>query len=153
MDLKQELKNLYENRLLENENKIQEFEESLAKVLEYGSVSVIPGLCFVFDDDTEQFEIMFGLIHGIERLYKNNIEEGLTYFAQAIPKILSQGAEWVKILHYRILNHPGVRIIYRNVLLKQDPSIVGNIKNLLIEIKNEDADMFSKPVDEVLNSI
>ncbi|WP_342497862.1 Imm30 family immunity protein [Bacillus sp. FSL L8-0654] len=153
MDIKQELKSLYDNRLLENENNIQEFEESLAKVLDYGSVSDIPDLCLVFDDDTEQFEVMFGLVHGIERLYKNNTEEGLSYFAKAIPQILNQAAEWVEILHYRILNHPEVRLVYRNVLSKQDPFIVDNIKDLLIEIKNEDPDMFSKSVDEVINNI
>ncbi|UDB47219.1 MULTISPECIES: Imm30 family immunity protein [Bacillus] len=153
MNLKQELKSLYDNRLLENENNIKEFEESLAKVLDYGSVSVIPDLCLVFDDDTEQFEVMFGLVHGIERLYKNNTEEGLSYIAKAIPQILNQASEWIEILHYRILNHPEVRLVYRNVLSKQDPFIVDNIKELLIEIKNEDPDMFSKSVDEVINNI
>ncbi|MEC0715375.1 Imm30 family immunity protein [Bacillus licheniformis] len=153
MDLKQELKKLYDNRFLENENEIQEFEESLAKVIDYGDVSAISELCLAFDDDTEQFEVMFGLVHGIERLYKNNIEEGLTYIAKAIPKILNQGEEWIEILHYRILNHPEVRLAYRNVLSKQDPSIVDNIKDLLTEIKNEDPDMFSKSVDEVISCI
>ncbi|ARC72535.1 MULTISPECIES: Imm30 family immunity protein [Bacillus] len=153
MDIKPDLKKIYENRLLESEDEVQEFEESLAKVLDYGDVSVIPDLCRAFDDDTEQFEVMFGLVHGIERLYKNNIEEGLTYIAIAVPELLSRAEEWVEILHYRILNHPEVRLAYRNVLSKLDSSIVVNIKDLLTEIKNEDPDMFSVSVDEVISDI
>ncbi|OIS80672.1 Imm30 family immunity protein [Bacillus licheniformis] len=153
MDIKSELKKIYENRLLESENEVQEFENSLAKVLDNGDVSVIPDLCLAFDDDTEQFEVMFGLVHGIERLYKNNIEEGLTYVARAVPEILSQAEEWVEILHYRILNHPEVRLAYRNVLSQLDSSIAVSIKDLLTEIKNEDPDMFSVSVDEVISNI
>lgn len=153
MDIKSELKKIYENRLLESENEVQEFENSLAKVLDNGDVSVIPDLCLAFDDDTEQFEVMFGLVHGIERLYKNNIEEGLTYVARAVPEILSQAEEWIEILHYRILNHPEVRLAYRNVLSQLDSSIAVSIKDLLTEIKNEDPDMFSVSVDEVISNI
>jgi len=153
LDIKLELKKIRNNRLLENENEIQEFEESLAKVLDYGDISVIPDLCLALDDDTEQFEVMFGLVHGIERLYKNNIEEGLTYIAKAVPKILNQAEEWIEILHYRILNHPEVRLAYCNVLSKLDSSLMDTIKELLIEIKNEDPEMFSESVDEVIRDI
>ena len=70
MDIKSHLERLYDNRLLENENEIRDFNESLMEVIEYNDVSVITDLCLVLDDETEQFEVMFGLIHGIESLYK-----------------------------------------------------------------------------------
>ena len=82
------------------------------EVIEYNDVSVITDLCLVLDDETEQFEVMFGLIHGIESLYKNNIEEGLVCIAKAVPKMINSAKEWVEILHYRILNHPQVRLAY-----------------------------------------
>lgn len=153
MDIKTCLKKLHDNRLLENEIEIQEFEDSLSKILDHGDVSVISDLCLVFDDNTEQFEVMFGLVHGIESLYKNNIEEGLTFVAKAVPKMINQAKEWVKVLHYRILNHSQVRLAYGRVLSQLDSSIVVTIKNLLIEIKNEDPEMFSKAVDEVVSSM
>lgn len=153
MDIKTCLKKLHDNRLLENEIEIQEFEDSLSKILDHGDVSVISDLCLVFDDSTEQFEVMFGLVHGIESLYKNNIEEGLTFVAKAVPKMINQAKEWVKVLHYRILNHSQVRLAYGRVLSQLDSSIVVTIKNLLIEIKNEDPEMFSKAVDEVVSSM
>lgn len=39
-----------------------------------------------FDDDTEQYEIMLRLVHGIEHLYKENIEEGLYLIAYSCSK-------------------------------------------------------------------
>lgn len=81
MDTKEHLNRLYDNRLLENENEIQEFNESCIRVIECNDVSIIPDLCLVFDDDTEQPEVMFSLIHGIEGLYENHIEEGLKCIA------------------------------------------------------------------------
>lgn len=96
---------------------------------------------------------MFGLIHGIESLYKNNIEEGLVCIAKAFPKMISSAQEWVETLHYRILNHPQVRLAYGKVLSGFDPSITISIKELLIDIKNEDPDMFSESVNEVIKSI
>ena len=164
MDIKSHLKRLYDNRLLENENEIRDFNESLMEVIEYNDVSVITDLCLVLDDETEQFEVMFGLIHGIESLYKNNIEEGLVCIAKAVPKMINSAKEWVEILHYRIwklvqlrrqiiLNHPQVRLAYGKVLSEFDPSITISIKELLIDIKNEDPDMFSESVNEVIKSI
>ena len=153
MDIKKYLKKLYDNRLLESSNQIHEFEDSLTKVLDYGDVSVIPDLCLAFDDDTEQFEVMFGLVHGIESLYKNNIEEGLTFIARSVPIIINQAKEWVEVLHYRILNHPQIRLAYGKVLAQLDPSIINIIKGLLLEIKNEDPEMFSKAVDEVISDM
>ncbi|MUK87443.1 hypothetical protein GMD78_03385 [Ornithinibacillus sp. L9] len=54
-----------------------------------GDKSVNTELCMRFDNDTEQYEIMFGLVHGIEHLYKENIEEGLYLIAIAVPSVAS----------------------------------------------------------------
>ncbi|VXC56373.1 conserved hypothetical protein [Bacillus sp. 349Y] len=147
------MRRLYDHRLLENENEVRDFNESLIEVLAYNDVSVITELCFVLDDETEQFEVMFGLIHGIESLYKNNIEEGLGCIAEAFPNMITSAKEWAEILHYRILNHPQVRSVYEKVLLGLDPSITLSIKELLIDLKKEDPDLFSESVNEVIKSI
>ena len=67
--------------------------------------------------------------------------------------MINSAKEWVEILHYRILNHPQVRLAYGKVLSEFDPSITISIKELLIDIKNEDPDMFSESVNEVIKSI
>ena len=135
LDTKEHLNRLYDNRLLENENEIQEFNESCIRVIECNDVSIIPDLCLVFDDDTEQPEVMFSLIHGIEGLYENHIEEGLKCIATAAPSMMSGAQDWIEIIHYRILNNPQIRTVYGKVLSQFDISITSSIKELLLEIK------------------
>ncbi len=153
MDVKLELKKVYTNRLLQSQKEISSFEAALGNLIGLGDVSVITGLCLGFDDDTEQYEIMFGLIHGIEHLYKENIEEGLYLIAIAVPSVIDRAREWMEVLHYRILNHEQVRKIYGSVLSKLDDKSKEIIINLLNDIKSEDPNMFSNSVDEVLEAI
>nr|WP_138224741.1 Imm30 family immunity protein [Paenibacillus algicola] len=96
---------------------------------------------------------MFGLVHGIEYLYKENMEEGLYLIAIAVPSVIDRAREWMEVLHYRILNHEQVRKVYGSVLSKLDDNSKETIINLLWDIKSEDPDMFSNSVDEVLKAI
>ena len=153
MEVDLELKKVYTNRLLQSQKEISSFEAALGNLIGLGDVSVITGLCLGFDDDTEQYEIMFGLIHGIEHLYKENIEEGLYLIAIAVPSVIDRAREWMEVLHYRILNHEQVRKIYGSVLSKLDDKSKEIIINLLKDIKSEDPNMFSNSVDEVLEAI
>lgn len=153
MDVKSELNKIYTNRLLQSQEEIYAFEEALGNLIGLGDKSVITDLCMGFDDDTEQYEIMFGLIHGIEHLYKENIEEGLHLMALTVPCVIDRAREWMEILHYRILNHEQVRKMYGSILSKLDDKTKGIIINLLRDIKNEDPNMFSHSVDEVLKAI
>lgn len=152
MNIETHLESLYNNRLMENETEIHEFEVSLSKVLELGDMSDIQDLCLAFDDKTHQFEIMFGLVHVIEHLYRINLKEGLTLIAKSIPKIIKQATEWIEILHYRILNQPQVRLVYREVLYEIDTDIAVNIRGLLIKIKDEDPEGFKDAVTNVIKN-
>lgn len=153
MNVKLEIDRIYRNRLLQSEKEINAFEEALSNLINLGDTSVIADLCMGFDDNTEQYEIMFELVHGIEHLYKDNIEEGLNLIAVAVPRVIDRAREWLEVLHYRILNHDQVRKIYSNVLSKLDEKTKKIIINLLKEIKEEDPEMFSKSVNEVLKTI
>lgn len=153
MDEKSEINKIYTNRLLQSQEEIDAFEEALGNLIGLEDKSVITELCMGFDDDTEQYEIMFGLVHGIEHLYKENIEEGLYLIAIAVPSVIDRARVWMEVLHYRILNHEQVRRIYGCVLSKLDDNSKGIIINLLREIKSEDPNMFSNSVDEVLKAI
>ncbi len=151
--MKSELNKIYTNRLLQSKEEIDAFEEALGNLIGLEDQSVITELCMGFDDDTEQYEIMFGLVHSIEHLYKEKIEEGLYLIAIAVPSVIDRAREWMEVLHYRILNHGQVRKIYGSVLSKLEDNSKEIIMNLLRDIKNEDPDMFSNSVDEVLKAI
>lgn len=153
MDVKSYINKVYSNRLLQNQEEIIEFEQALGKLISSEDVSIIGDLCMGFDDDTEKYEVMFGLVHGIEKLYKERIEEGLNLIALAVPRVINRAKEWMEVLHYRILNHEQVRITYGKVLAKIDIKTKEVIINLLNNIKDEAPDMFGKPVDEVLKSL
>lgn len=153
VNVKSELNKIYTNRLLQSQKEIYEFEEALGNLIDLGDKSIITDLCKGFDDETEQYEVMFGLIHGIENLYKENIEEGLYLIALAVPSVIDRAREWMEVLHYRILNHEQVRRIYGSVLSKLDDKTKEIIINLLRDIKSEDPNMFSNSVDEVLKAI
>ncbi|WP_152655075.1 Imm30 family immunity protein [Oceanobacillus sp. CFH 90083] len=153
MDVKSELNKIYTNRLLQSQEEIDAFEEALGNLIGLEDKSVITELCMGFDDDTEQYEVMFGLVHGIEHLYKEKIEEGLYLIAIAVPSVIDRAREWMEVLHYRILNQEQVRKIYGSVLSKLDDNSNEIIMNLLRDIKSEDPDMFSNSVDEVLKAI
>ena len=153
MDVKSESKRIYTNRILQSQKEISEFEEALSNLISLRDTSIIYELCMGFDDNTEQYEIMFGLVHGIEHLYKDNIEEGLYLLALAVPSVIDRAKEWMEVLHYRILNHEKVRRLYGSVLSKLDIKTREVVINLLREIKSEDPSMFGNSVDEVLKVI
>lgn len=153
MDIKSELTKIYKNRFLRSQKEISNFEGALSNLIGLGDTSVITDLCMGFDDDTEQYEIMFGLVHGVEHLYKENIEEGLYFIAKAVPSVLDRAREWMEILHYRILNNDQVRSLYGDTLSKVDIKTKETIINLLNDIKKEDPNIFGNSVDEVLKEI
>lgn len=150
MSVKTELKKVYTNRLMQTGDEIIEFEEALSNLMVVGDTSIVGELCMGFDDDTEHHEVMFGLIHGIEYLYKDNIEDGLFLIAQATPGVIDRAREWVEILHYRILNDEQSRRLYGGVLSKLDSETKEIIINLLKDIRSEDLTRISNSVDEVL---
>ena len=119
---------------MRTENEIRAYELALEKLITLNDISVIDKLCYGFDDDTEHHEVMFGLVHGIEFLYQNKAEEGLRLIAISVPKIISQAREWVEILHFRILNHPQVRLSYAHVLSLLDEFTRSEIMKLLNKI-------------------
>jgi len=153
MDVSLELNKLYTNRLMRTEDEIYEFELALERLIRLQDFSIIDQLCYGFDDDTEHHEVMFGLVHGIEFLYQNKIEEGLQLIALSVPKIINQAREWVEILHFRILNHPQVRLSYSHVLSLVDDFTRNEVIKLLTEIKAENTEQFGGSVDEVIGRI
>ncbi|WP_377887525.1 Imm30 family immunity protein [Alkalihalobacillus sp. R86527] len=153
MNIQLQLMKVYSNRFLQTPEEISEFEVALEQLISGGDTSLISDLCKVFEDGTENHEVMFSLVHSVEFLYKKNLEEGLKLIAIAVPKVIFNAKEWMEVIHYRILNHPEVRLVYGKVLSKIDLSIRLQIIDLLNDIKNEDPDMFGNSVDEVMMKI
>lgn len=150
MDLKTAVRNINTNRFMRSEVEIQQFEIALEEVMKRGDYFLIDDLCLCFDDDTEHHEVLFGLVHTIEHLYSKNEEKGLQRMAISVPNMLAKSNEWAKILHYRILNNPQIRLSYRKVIEQLEKPVKDTICNFLLVIKDEDPHLFGESVDQVI---
>ena len=63
---KELINQLYNNRLLRNRQEIEKFEEGLELASQAIQEDDISELCSIFDDNTMDDEVMFGLVHLIE---------------------------------------------------------------------------------------
>ena len=88
-------------------------------------------MCIVFEDETQEEEVMFGLVHFIE-----DFEMGkyLTEMPKALPKMVESAKEWAMLLNIRILNNDLYRSEYAKVLVGMNHDIQLTIINLLNEI-------------------
>lgn len=77
VNVRSALNKIYHNRLLQTPEEIAAFEQALKNLISVADVSSIRDLCKGFDDETEVPEIMFGLVHCVEHLYKEDVAEGL----------------------------------------------------------------------------
>lgn len=150
MDIKSEIQKLQQNKLLRNSNEINAFELAIENIVSLKDGKLVKDLCSGFDDQTEDHEVMFGLVHAIEDFEG---EEGLFEMAKAIPSMLPHAKEWATILNYRILNHEPSRKLYIKVLSKVDSTIKDTIVRIIKEIKDEDPARFENSANEVLTNI
>lgn len=125
---------LVHNRLLQNEEQLKEYEQTIETIIAMNSSDCIRVLCLGFDDETENDEVMFGLLHTIEALDKElGLEQSLTKQAEAFQYMLPHAKEWAVIFHKRILNQDVTRKAYAEVILNAD----NNTKDIVVSILNE----------------
>ena len=147
MNIKDEILKLQKSRLLRDKLEVNDFESAIQNIVSLNDARLIKDLCSGFDDQTEDHEAMFGLVHAIEDFEG---EEGLLEMAKSIPSMLPHAKEWATILNYRILNHEPSRKLYVNVLRKVDKSVKDIIIGILKEIRAEEPARFEDSVNEVL---
>ncbi|RAS79937.1 Imm30 family immunity protein [Priestia endophytica] len=150
MDIRTEIQKLYNCRLLKTEEDFEQFENTLERLADYNDESMIRELCTVFDDNTEDEEVMFGLIHFIESFEK---EIYLTEMPKALPNMIENAKEWAMILNKRILNHELYRKEYMKILSSMDEPIKLTVVNLLMEIAADDSERFKAPANEIIQHL
>ncbi|GED18151.1 Imm30 family immunity protein [Aneurinibacillus migulanus] len=147
MNIEAEIKKLYNCRLLRTQAECEEFDHILEKLADYTEEKMIRDLCMVFDDETHQEEVMFGLIHFIESF---EMDKYLTEMAKALPDMVYKAREWARILNIRILNSETYRNEYVKVLMHMDSKVKTIVVDLLIDIKNDDPKRFAHTADELI---
>lgn len=142
------IQELYKNRLLNTTYELEKFEESLNAISEVIQEEDILDLCRVFDDNTKDDEVMFGLIHLIEVFSSKKAFE-LTVLG--VVNMTTSAPNWAKIIIYRCLNDDFARNMLKEVISIVDTKVQQEIISLLNTIKKEDFDKFGIAVNEVLN--
>ncbi|SFA72337.1 Imm30 family immunity protein [Selenomonas ruminantium] len=131
---------------LRNEYEVELFEKAIEEICSTQRAEYVLNLCSGFDDDTEDEEVMFGLVHAVEEL---GGDDGLYWTAMGLERMW-RNKEWCKILLYRILNSDEDRIKYPEVINRLPWRERDRNISLLADILHEDKEMFADKIDEVL---
>ncbi len=104
---------LRKNRLMTTSEEARVFEETLEEVAENPNEKYLKDLYFILDDNCEQPEVMFGLVHFLESF---DMQKQIAAFIGVIPQLMITAPEWTQIIHYRIINDESACKIYQNSL-------------------------------------
>lgn len=125
------------------------FESALQELQMNITVDDIAEICKAFDDDTQDDEVMFGIIHLIEYLQG---EEYLKYIAIYTPD-MKYAHDWAMTLNKRILNSSQYFEKYIEVIGELKKEYKENILRLLIDIKNDSPTKFGKKIDTLIKRV
>lgn len=144
---KEILENLRNNRFLNNYTEIEIFEDNLEKLAETFTETDIIELCSVFDDKTNDSEVMFGVIHLLETL---SSELAFENTIKGVVLMRKEAKEWSNIIIYRCLNDDYSVSMIKNVYKNLDKDIIDSFEKQLLDIKLHDKEKFGHAIDEIL---
>lgn len=141
---------LYENRLLRTELEFEQFEQALESLAGDMEDAVIQQIFKVFDDETEQEEVMFSLVHFVESY---QLEMYLTQLLESLPDMLDSARNWAIILNKRILNDDGSLKDYAAIASGMPPRVKQSLAFLLEEIKEDNPRRFGRKANYILSRL
>ena len=149
MDKQVLFKQLYDARKLSSNDEIGLFEDAMEKLCDSITIDDVYEICKAFYDDTEEHEVMFGMIHLIEQLAG---EDYLKCIAISTPEMI-EANEWAMVLNKSILNSEKYFNMYVDVIKSLESGYQEKILEFLIDVKNDCPERFGEKVDFIFNSI
>lgn len=104
---------LRKNRLMQTQQQVTDFENALAEIADNPDEQNLSAYHLVLDDQCQQPEVMFSLIHFVESF---DIEEQIAAFIKVVPQLMINAPEWTRIIHDRILNDDLACQFYQKLL-------------------------------------
>ncbi|MGH0424584.1 Imm30 family immunity protein [Bacillus pretiosus] len=155
MDFNEQIAILYKMCFLENEgDDIEVFESILNELANKGTNDIIPDLCIIFEDDMAEPSAGDYLIETIFYIAEHSgVEEGLYKLAISIPKMLPHAEFWAERIHRTLLHSKDLVVSYMNVLENINSSTKQIIKGILLEIKEDDPDLYLEKVNSILEKL
>lgn len=146
------LHSLYDNRLMRNDEEFEIFDSTLDLLCdETIETNDIISLINVLDDNREDMEVMYRLIHLIEEYIFS--EESYRMLLNGINDIVNSSPKWSRVLMYRILNDDDSIVKLKKILKSLNINVYNNIYKLLINIYNEDTNLFGDKIKEILSNL
>jgi len=155
MDFNERISILYKMRFLENEgDDIEVFESILNELANEGTNDIISDLCIIFEDDIAEPSAGDYLIETIFYIAEHSgREEGLYKLAISIPKMLPHAEFWAERIHRTLLHSKDLVVSYMNVLENINSSTKQIIKGILLEIKEDDPDLYLEKGNSILEKL
>ncbi|WP_405106336.1 Imm30 family immunity protein [Paenibacillus sp. FSL K6-1217] len=150
MNLYPGIARLYENRLLQSELECEQFDQALESLAGDTEDAVIHQIFKVFDDDTEQEEVMFSLVHFVESV---QMEMYLTQLLESLPEMLEHARNWAIVLNQRILLDDSFRKDYTEIAVRMPLRIRQCLAFLLEEIKENEPRLYERKVNRILGRL
>lgn len=127
-------KNLSDFGLI-TEDKVEQFEHLLTEASDGLSISMILPLLLTLDDKCEFDEVMFGVVHAVERY---PAESYFAVLVKNISAIWNNSPRWCEILHTRIINSPSSFTHFINAFLLMDSDIKALETHILKKISGKE---------------
>lgn len=148
MDNKVEIQKLIEARKLSTSEEYTIFEDALNALQGKISIDDVSDICRAFYDDTQDDEMMFGIIHLIEKLCGKDYLKEIAICTPA----MKDAHNWAMILNKRIINSQEYFAMYIEVIRSLESESKNKIVGLLNDVKNDNPNRFSEKI-EYLNSV
>ena len=156
MKTQDEVAKLIKNRLMQNDQEIESFEQALNSLYSNSDIENITYFCQAFDDDTMEHEVMFSLVHGIESYDKEyGKDKTLQKLLQSLHYMEDKAKDWMETMILRILNDDSARReLEMHLMLENiDQKNIDLLKETINSLIKRNPNKFGKTGQEVLDAI
>jgi hypothetical protein len=145
----QAVQKLVANRQLATADQVKAWDEALAELDQQKDAADLKDLHLVFIDQTQNQEVMFGLVHLLEAF---DVRPQIEAMLEALPTMVKQAPEWTRVLHYRILNDDAASAVYKDVLAAASGPGAEAARSVLEQIARDEEPPLSTAARAVLGS-
>jgi hypothetical protein len=116
-----------------NDGYVAEVESCLADIVALNTPNEINGLLALFDDAVAD-EVMFSIVHTIERWDDRTYSEALI---ASVEKLWKVAPKWAKILHIRIMNSQSTSDVYFDRVKQADSEKQSTVRDIYVVVARE----------------
>lgn len=149
MDKSIQIQQLINARKLSTNKEYVLFESALQALQVSITIDDIVEICKAFCDDTQDDEVMFGIVHLIEQFQG---EEYLKRIAICTPD-MKDAHDWAMTLNKRIINSQKYFEKYIEIISELEKEYKKKILKLLADVKNDNPKRFGEKIDTLIERV